>query len=108
AKLSDSASDEILKLEAQYRASTGIGNLKIKHNNISGYFIEVSNSHLSKVPEHFMRRQTLVNNERYVTKELVEFEKEVTSALDKLVKLEKEIFEKICSSISQESFLMLD
>jgi len=54
-------------LKSKYRAETGIGNLKIKHNNISGYFIEVSNSHLSKVPKSFMRRQTLVNNERYVT-----------------------------------------
>jgi DNA mismatch repair protein MutS len=45
AKLADSASEEILRLEAKYRVETGIGNLKIKHNNISGYFIEVSNSH---------------------------------------------------------------
>ncbi len=108
AKLSDSASDEILKLEAKYRADTGIGNLKIKHNNISGYFIEVSNSHLSKVPKEFMRRQTLVNNERYVTRELEDFEKDVTSALDKLVKLEKEIFEAICRQIADHSFLVLD
>ena len=108
AALSTSASDEILKLEAKYRADTGIGNLKIKHNNISGYFIEVSNSHLSKVPKEFMRRQTLVNNERYVTKELEDFEKDVTSALDKLVKLEKEIFEGLCRQIADQSFLVLD
>ncbi|MFA7614009.1 MAG: DNA mismatch repair protein MutS, partial [Candidatus Caldatribacteriota bacterium] len=108
AALSSSATEEILKLEAKYRAETGIGNLKIKHNNVSGYFIEVSNSHLSKVPSHFMRRQTLVNNERYVTTELEEFEKEVTTALDKLVKLEKEIFDSICNEISAKSFLVLD
>src|SRR5690606_3269729 len=87
ARLANSASEEILKLEAKYRAETGIGNLKIKHNNISGYFIEVSNSHLSKVPKTFMRRQTLVNNERYVTLELDEFEKEVTQAMSKLIAL---------------------
>lgn len=108
AALSNSASEEILKLEAKYRTKTGISNLKIKHNNISGYFIEVSNSHLSKVPEYFMRRQTLVNNERYVTKELEDFEKDVTSALDKLIRLEKEIFEGICNDISSKSFLILD
>lgn len=108
AKLSNSASDEILKLEAKYRASTGIGNLKIKHNNISGYFIEVSNSHLGKVPKSFMRRQTLVNNERYVTEELEAFEKDVTSALDKLVRLEKEIFEGFSRRIEDESHLILD
>lgn len=107
-KLSSSAADEILKLEAQYRASTHIGNLKIKHNNISGYFIEVSNSHLTKVPKNFMRRQTLVNNERYVTEELERFEKDVTQALDKLVKLEKEIFESIVREISDHAHLILD
>lgn len=108
AKLSTSATDEILKLEAKYRAATGIGNLKIKHNNISGYFIEVSNSHLAKVPKTFQRRQTLVNNERYVTAELESFEKDVTSAMDKLVKLEKEIFDGITAEISDHAYLILD
>ncbi len=107
-KLANSASDEILKLEAKYRADTGISNLKIKHNNISGYFIEVSNSHLSKVPKSFMRRQTLVNNERYVTTELEVFEKDVTQALDKLIKLEKEIFESFSRRIEDEAYLVLD
>ncbi len=108
AKLANSASDEILKLEAKYRANTGIGNLKIKHNNISGYFIEVSNSHLSKVPKTFMRRQTLVNNERYVTEELDAFEKDVLSAMDKLIRLEKEIFESFTQKIEDHSYLILD
>lgn len=108
AKLSNSAAEEILNLETKYRTSTGIGNLKIKHNNISGYFIEVSNSHLAKVPKTFQRRQTLVNNERYVTAELEAFEKEVTTALDKLMKLEKEIFEGICRNIADHSYLILD
>ena len=108
AKLSNSAADEILKLEEKYRASTGIGNLKIKYNNISGYFIEISNSHLSKVPKSFNRRQTLVNNERYVTDELEAFEKDVTSALMKLVKLEKEIFESIIKKMADEAHLILD
>lgn len=106
--LANSASDEILKLEAKYRSSTGIGNLKIKHNNISGYFIEVSNSHLSKVPKSFQRRQTLVNNERYVTQELEIFEKDVNEAMNKLIKLEKEIFESFTNSIEEHSHLVLD
>ena len=108
AKLSNSAADEIIKLETKYRTTTGIGNLKIKHNNISGYFIEVSNSHLAKVPKSFMRRQTLVNNERYVTQELEAFEKDVTSALDKLIKLEKEILETITKQILDQGALILD
>ena len=108
ASLSDSAADELLKLEAKYREETGISNLKIKQNNISGYFIEISNSHLSKVPKSFHRRQTLVNNERYVTDELTEFEKEVTSALDKLIKLEKEIFSSFNVSLADHGPLILD
>lgn len=108
AKLTHSASEEILNLETKYRQKTGIGNLKIKHNNIAGYFIEVSKSHLAKVPADFNRKQTLVNNERYQTEELVDFEKEVTSALDKLVKLEREIFESINLKISDHSHLVLD
>ena len=108
AKLANSASDEILKLEAQYRSTTGISNLKIKHNNISGYFIEVSNSHLAKVPKTFMRRQTLVNNERYVTDELELFEKDVTQAMGKLTHLEKEIFDQFSARIEEHSYLILD
>lgn len=108
AALANSASDEILKLEAKYRAETSIGNLKIKHNNISGYFIEISNSHLSKVPKTFVRRQTLVNNERYITEELEAFEKDITQAMNKLMKLEKEIFENISHRIEERSHLILD
>lgn len=108
AKLTSCATEEILRLETEYRNKTGISNLRIKHNNIAGYFIEVSKSHLSKVPESFIRRQTLVNNERYITSELEDFEKDVTTALDKLVKLEKEIFESFNLTISDQSHLILD
>jgi DNA mismatch repair protein MutS len=108
ATLSNSAAEELLKLEGKYRQTTGIGNLKIKHNNISGYFIEISNSHLTKVPSHFQRRQTLVNNERYVTAELEAFEKDITSALDKLIKLEKEIFSTITNKMAEQGALILD
>ncbi|MBA2404227.1 MAG: DNA mismatch repair protein MutS, partial [Bdellovibrionales bacterium] len=108
ASLSDSAADELLKLETKYRSATGIGNLKIKHNNISGYFIEVSNSHINKVPKTFQRRQTLVNNERYVTVELEAFEKDITSALDKLIKLEKEIFIGLTAQLADHGALILD
>ncbi len=107
-RLSSTASDELLALETKYRQETGISNLKIKSNNINGYFIEVSNSHISKVPKTFMRRQTLVNNERYVTVELEAFEKEINSAQAKLTKLEKEIFESITQKMSDDAILILD
>jgi DNA mismatch repair protein MutS len=108
AKLSHSATEELLELETKYREETGISNLKIKHNNITGYFIEVSNSHLSKVPKHFVRRQTLVNNERYISEELEVFEKEITSAQARLIKLEKEIFDSIIAQVADQATLILD
>lgn len=107
-RLSSTASEELLTLETKYRQETGISNLKIKSNNINGYFIEVSNSHVAKVPKSFMRRQTLVNNERYVTAELEAFEKEINSAQAKLTKLEKEIFESITIKMSESAILILD
>lgn len=107
-RLSSTASEELVTLETKYRSETGISNLKIKSNNINGYFIEVSNSHISKVPKTFMRRQTLVNNERYVTAELEDFEKEINSAQAKLTKLEKEIFETLTQKMSESAILILD
>lgn len=104
AKLSLNAKDSLLALEAKYREQTGIGNLKIKSNNVAGYFIEVSKSHIKKVPKDFERRQTLVNSERYQSPELAEFEKEVITARDKLYKLERKIFEGIVSQINDLSF----
>jgi DNA mismatch repair protein MutS len=99
---------ELLDLETRYRSETGINNLKIKSNNISGYFIEVSLSHLKKVPSHFKRTQTLVNNERYVTQELETFERKVVSAEDKLRKVEKEIFDVLVGTASSLSAVLLD
>ncbi|MEE2670115.1 MAG: DNA mismatch repair protein MutS [Bdellovibrionota bacterium] len=99
-KLSLNAKDALIALEAKYREETGIGNLKIKSNNVAGYFIEVSKSHLAKVPKHFERRQTLVNSERFQSPELADFEKEVITAREKLYKLEKKIFDNVVSEIN--------
>src|SRR5690606_35386179 len=87
--------------ENKYREETGISNLKVKHNNVAGYFIEISKSHINKVPKNFIRRQTLVNSERYQSEELADFEKEILSAKDKLHKLEKEIFDNLVKETSQ-------
>lgn len=101
AQLTYNASDSLLALEAKYREETGIPNLRVKSNNVAGYFIEISKSHLSKVPEHFTRRQTLVNSERYQSEELAEFEKEMISAKDKLYHLEREIFNELITNVSE-------
>lgn len=106
-KLSENAAESVIELETKYRKKTGIGNLKIKSNNVAGYFIEVSKSHTSKVPKDFIRRQTLVNSERYQTQELTDFEKELIHAKDKLYKLEKKIFNELVESVKDASHTIL-
>ncbi|MCO4754016.1 MAG: DNA mismatch repair protein MutS, partial [Bacteriovoracaceae bacterium] len=101
------ATGALMQLEARYRTETGIPNLKVKHNNVAGYFIEISKSHVNKVPKEFVRRQTLVNSERYQSPELAEFEKDVVSSKEKLHKLEREIFNTLVSTIAETSGLIL-
>jgi DNA mismatch repair protein MutS len=103
AKRSQNKAEVLSQLEAKYRQKTGISNLRIKSNNVAGYFIEVSKSHIKKVPKSFHRKQTLVNSERYLTDELIDFEKELVSAKDKLYKLEKSIFDDLLLSIQEHS-----
>jgi DNA mismatch repair protein MutS len=107
AKKSQNVAETLLEIEAKYRKETGINNLKIKSNNVAGYFIEVSKSHIGKVTKKFMRRQTLINCERYSTDELDEFEKEIISAQEKLAKLEREIFENFKNELLNNSQLIL-
>ena len=82
-------------------ARTGITSLKISFNNVFGYFIEVRNAHKDKVPEEWIRKQTLVNAERYITEELKEYETKILGAEDKIQKLEQEIFSKLLQYITQ-------
>ncbi|MGM0635441.1 MAG: DNA mismatch repair protein MutS [Bacteroidota bacterium] len=81
--------DEMLKREAE---KTGITSLKIGSNNVFGYYIEVRNTHKSKVPEHWVRKQTLVSAERYITEELKEYEAKILGAEEKILQLEQELF----------------
>lgn len=82
----------IAEIEAREKEKTKIKNLKIKYNKVFGYFIEVTNSNLSLVPEHYIRKQTLANAERYITEELKEVEDKVLRAEDKIVVLEYNLF----------------
>ncbi|MFD0976571.1 DNA mismatch repair protein MutS [Salinimicrobium gaetbulicola] len=81
-------------LEREIR-ETGITSLKIASNNVFGYYIEVRNSHKDKVPESWIRKQTLVNAERYITQELKEYEAKILGAEEKIQQLEQEIFQKL-------------
>ena len=90
----------IENIERDERESTGIRTLKVGYNKIFGYYIEVTKSNVSQVPERYIRKQTLTNAERYVTQELKEMEEAILEARDKAGKLEEEIFENIKENIS--------
>ena len=77
---------------ARESEATGITSLKIASNNVFGYYIEVRNTHKDKVPEHWIRKQTLVNAERYITEELKEYESKILGAEEKIMALEIQIF----------------
>ena len=84
--------DEMCQRESE---RTGISSLKIDFNNVFGYYIEVRNTHKDKVPEHWIRKQTLVNAERYITEELKEYESQILGAEEKIVQLEHLLYKKI-------------
>jgi DNA mismatch repair protein MutS len=84
------------------KSISGISNLKIKYNRIIGYFLEVSKSNIHLVPEYFIRRQSLVNNERYSTEKLSELESDLNGAAEKIVTLEKDLFLEIRDKIKKQ------
>jgi DNA mismatch repair protein MutS len=90
----------LMELETKEREKTGIKNLRIKFNKVFGYYLEVTNSFQHMVPDYFVRKQTLVNAERYITPELKELEDVILGAEDKLVILEYELFQEIRDKIA--------
>lgn len=91
-QLMKDAKSALKDIEASEKESTGIPSLKVKYNRVFGYYIEVSNSNLDKVPEHYTRKQTLANAERFVTPELKEYEEKVLHAEENAKALEYELF----------------
>ncbi len=85
------------------RDTTGISSLKISYNKVFGYYLEVSNAHKDAVPEHYIRKQTLVNAERYITPELKEFEEKILTAEERIGKLEQELFQALKAQIVAET-----
>ncbi|MDA3938517.1 MAG: DNA mismatch repair protein MutS [Spirochaetia bacterium] len=100
-KMKDNSHQYLKEYLETEKEKSGISNLKIKYNKIIGHFIEVTNSNLNIVPEHFIRRQTLVNNERYTTEKLGELESDLNSAAEKIISLEKELFIVIRNKIKE-------
>jgi len=94
-----SGKDYLLQLQQRKSAETGIPSLKIAFNNVFGYYIEVRNTHKDKVPETWIRKQTLVSAERYITEELKEYEEKILGAEEKIVLLETELYNSLVESL---------
>jgi len=101
--LSRDAKRTIANLEAEERARTGIGSLRIRYNNVFGYFIEVSKANATRVPVDYERRQTLANAERFTTPPLKEWESKVLGAEERILQLESEIFVLVCRQVAAET-----
>lgn len=98
-EISRGGKDYLLKMQQREIERTGITSLKISYNNVFGYYIEVRNAHKDKVPEEWIRKQTLVNAERYITQELKEYEEQILSAEDKIYALESAIYNSLIARI---------
>ncbi len=92
----------IVELEATEKEKTGIKNLKVGYNKVFGYFLEVTKSYLSQVPDYYIRKQTLANAERYITEDLKNLEEKTLGAQDKLIDLEYKVFQDIRTKIASQ------
>lgn len=99
--------DYLLQIQSRESAATGIPSLKIGYNNVFGYYIEVTNTHKSKVPPEWVRKQTLVNAERYITQELKEYEDQILGAQDKIAQLEADLYRQIVAYVGEYAERML-
>ena len=98
-RLQSDSGQFLVELEAREKARTGIPNLRVAYNSVHGYYIEVTSSHVAKVPDDYRRRQTLKNAERYITPELKAFEDKALSARDRALALEKSLYETVLESL---------
>ena len=96
-----SGKDYLLKVQQRESEITGIPSLKVGYNNVFGYYIEVRNTHKDKVPPEWIRKQTLVNAERYITEELKEYEEKILGAEDKILVLEQQLYDSLVQGITE-------
>ena len=101
--LMNGSENTILAIEAAEKEKTGIRTLRVSYNRVFGYYIEVSKSFMDQVPEHYIRKQTLANCERYITQELKELEEQVLTAKDRLTALEYHIFTELRESLATQA-----
>jgi DNA mismatch repair protein MutS len=95
--------DWIAKLQRTERERTNISSLKVSYNRVFGYYIEISNAHKEKVPDYYIRKQTLVNSERYITPDLKSYEEKILNAEEKIYELESQLFNELRLEIASEA-----
>lgn len=100
-KLAHSGKDYLLEMQHRESEATGISSLKIGYNNVFGYYFEVRNTHKDKVPEHWIRKQTLVSAERYINEELKEYESKILGAEEKILELEQRLFGELVIALNE-------
>ncbi len=93
----------LTEIELRERQRTGIESLKVRYNQVFGYYIEVSETHLKKIPEDYIRKQTLTRAERFTTSELKATEDRLIGAQEKMVRLERAVFDEVCETVSQQA-----
>ena len=94
-KIASGGKDYLISIQQQEAERTGISSLKISFNNVFGYYLEVTNAHKNKVPQDWIRKQTLTNAERYITPELKEYEEKITGAEEKILAIELDLYDKL-------------
>ena len=97
------AREYLASLERRERDRTGIASLKIGYNRVFGYYLEVSNANIHRVPQEYIRRQTLVGGERFITPELKEYESKILSAREKMEGLEQTLYRQVCTKVAAEA-----
>lgn len=97
--ISHGGKDYLIKFQERERKRLGIPSLKISYNRVFGYYIDVTRTHSEKVPDDYIRKQTLANSERYITQELKEYEDKILNAEDKLIALEMELYDKLLQEL---------
>jgi DNA mismatch repair protein MutS len=98
-RLADGGKDSILAIEQRERKRTGISTLKVKYNRVFGYYIEVTKTNLARVPEDYVRKQTIATAERFVTTELAELESKIVQAQERLLRREAELLAELCAEL---------
>lgn len=100
-KIAHGGKEYLLQIQAREAERTGISSLKVSYNNVFGYYLEVTNSHKSKVPADWIRKQTLTNAERYITPELKTYEEQITGAEEKILQIETRLFDELVQELQE-------